>query len=176
MKLNVGCGKDIKKGWVNLDFIRAKGVDKTHDLNKFPYPFDDDSFDEIYASHIIEHVEDPEKFMQELWRIGKINGKIKIITPHFSCGPLSWGDLTHKRTFSSLAFYNYDLSKKKLGINSLASLNKMTFSVKIKITFGKLHKKMGLQKLFNKFISVYENFFAYIFPAREIIFELTIKK
>lgn len=46
-KLNLGCGKDIKKEYVNLDIRKFPGVDIIHDLNKFPYPFKDDSFDEI---------------------------------------------------------------------------------------------------------------------------------
>ena len=48
-KLNFGCGKDIREGWVNLDCVALPGIDAIHDLNKFPLPFEDNSFDECSA-------------------------------------------------------------------------------------------------------------------------------
>ena len=53
-KLNIGCGKDIKEGYVNLDVVDYGG-NQIHDLNKFPYPFEENSFDEIFASHMLEY-------------------------------------------------------------------------------------------------------------------------
>ena len=38
MKLNLGCGKDLKEGYVNLDIVDYGG-NQIHDINKFPYPF-----------------------------------------------------------------------------------------------------------------------------------------
>ena len=55
MKLNLGCGKDIKDGYVNLDIVDYGG-NQIHDINTFPYPFPENNFDEIYASHILEHI------------------------------------------------------------------------------------------------------------------------
>ena len=37
-KLNFGCGRDIREGYVNADIARLDGVDKVFDFNKFPYP------------------------------------------------------------------------------------------------------------------------------------------
>ena len=48
MKLNLGCGRDIREGYVNLDKAGLDGVDVVHDLNVFPYPFEDNEFDEIH--------------------------------------------------------------------------------------------------------------------------------
>ena len=56
MKLNLGCGNDIKEGWVNMDYIGAEGVDVVHNLNRLPYPFPDNTFDSILASHVLEHL------------------------------------------------------------------------------------------------------------------------
>lgn len=50
MKLNLGCGKDIKDGYINLDVRYIKGVDVVCNLNSFPYPFQNDVFDEIYCN------------------------------------------------------------------------------------------------------------------------------
>jgi predicted SAM-dependent methyltransferase len=57
-KLNFGCGEEIMEGFVNMDILKLEGVDVAHDFNKFPYPFKDNEFDEIYTSHVLEHLED----------------------------------------------------------------------------------------------------------------------
>lgn len=79
-KLNLGCGKDYRQGFVNID--AAKPCDLIHDLNEFPYPFKDNSVDFILASHILEHLKEPEKFFGEIWRILKPEGILKIKVPH----------------------------------------------------------------------------------------------
>jgi ubiquinone/menaquinone biosynthesis C-methylase UbiE len=109
-KLNLGCEKDYRKGYVNLDYNRLFHPDVVHDLNKFPYPFKGNEFDEIYCSHILEHVEDFFKTMHELLRIAKIGGIIHIRVPHFSNG-LGYSDLTHKRFFGWKSF-NHLIDKK----------------------------------------------------------------
>jgi predicted SAM-dependent methyltransferase len=54
-KLNLGCGKEILEGYTNLDAIKLEGTDVVYDLNKFPYPFADNYFDEILAKSVLEH-------------------------------------------------------------------------------------------------------------------------
>ena len=102
-RLNLGCGTDIKKRYINLDFLDISGLDVKHDLNKFPYPFGENTFDEIYTSHVLEHLDDLTNVMKELKRICKDGAKIKIRVPHFSCG-VSYRDPTHKRLFSYFTF------------------------------------------------------------------------
>jgi len=41
---NLGCGKQYIPGAVNVD-LYAEKVDVRHDLDVFPYPFQDGSFD-----------------------------------------------------------------------------------------------------------------------------------
>ncbi|MFH1903658.1 MAG: methyltransferase domain-containing protein, partial [Candidatus Omnitrophota bacterium] len=77
-KINLGCGKKIRKGYLNLDFVKAEGVDVVHDLNQYPWPFQDDTFDEIYASHLLEHILDFRKAMEETRRICKNKAKVTI--------------------------------------------------------------------------------------------------
>ena len=43
-KLNIGCGKDLKPGYVNLDIVDYGG-NMIHDINSFPYPFEENTFD-----------------------------------------------------------------------------------------------------------------------------------
>jgi SAM-dependent methyltransferase len=85
-KLNLGCGMFKKKGFVNVDFVSACKPDVLHNLNKIPYPFEDNSFSYIEANHLLEHLSSPMEVMQELRRILKPNGKLIIRVPHFSRG------------------------------------------------------------------------------------------
>jgi len=85
-KLNLGCGQFPKEGYVNLDINPNAKADVFHDLTKFPYPFDDNSFSLIEVDHVLEHLEDTVKVMKELHRILKIEGRLIIKVPHFSRG------------------------------------------------------------------------------------------
>ena len=80
--LVVGCGQNKYPGAIGLDANRASHADVIHDLGDFPYPFADDEFEEIICRHVIEHVPDVLRFVNELHRITKPGGKIKIVTPH----------------------------------------------------------------------------------------------
>ena len=85
-KLNLGCGRDIKKGYINIDKAKIPGVDVVHNLNKYPWPFKDNYFDEIYARDFIEHTENLVKTMKEISRVSKNNAKLRLIVPYWhSC-------------------------------------------------------------------------------------------
>jgi len=83
-KLNVGCGRNIKKDWVNLDIANLPGVDVVHDIEKLPLPFDDEQFEEIRCDNVLEHV-DYIPVLQDLHRILSAGGHLKIRVPHFTC-------------------------------------------------------------------------------------------
>ncbi len=103
LKLNFGCGKDIKKDYQNVDIEKFKGVDKAFDFNTFPYPYKNNTFDYIFSSNVLEHLDDIPKVMQQLHRISKKNSTIKIIVPYYNCYG-AYNDVTHKHYFSHLAF------------------------------------------------------------------------
>ena len=81
--LDLGCGKKKREGAIGVDFSDRHDADVIHDLNAFPYPFDDDSVDEIYLDNVLEHLDDPLKVMEEVHRICKPNGLVKVIVPYF---------------------------------------------------------------------------------------------
>ena len=56
MKLNLGCGKDYIDDWVNVDFYDDSKCDVTHDLEAFPWPWENDSVSEIRIIHTLEHL------------------------------------------------------------------------------------------------------------------------
>jgi len=82
MKLNLGCGKDLREGFVNADMFKSEGVDKVMDINSFPWPLKDNQFEYVLCSRIIEYSFDIGKVMNELHRITKDGGIIEIISPY----------------------------------------------------------------------------------------------
>jgi len=103
MKLNMGCGKDILRGYINLDLRPLPGIDVSHDLNLFVYPFKDNTFSEIYCNNILEHLDDIVHIMEEMHRIEKPKCHIIIRAPHFS-SQYAFMDPTHKHYFGHESF------------------------------------------------------------------------
>ncbi len=101
-KLNVGCGKDIRSGWINLDAHQLPGVDIVHDIEKEPLPFEDNTFDFVLCRNILEHIEYI-PVMKELHRIMKSGGSLIIRVPHFT-SRRNFDDPTHKKMFSIRTF------------------------------------------------------------------------
>jgi ubiquinone/menaquinone biosynthesis C-methylase UbiE len=97
MKLNLGCGPDYRKGWVNVDQQACFKPDQIVNLDSFQWPWADNSVDEIFCSHVLEHLHHPERAWAECGRILKPGGRVTMIVPHFS---RSWLSGTHKRAFS----------------------------------------------------------------------------
>ncbi len=177
-KLNLGCGRNIKKEWVNLDIVKKKGVDIVWDLDKIPYPFEDNEFDEILAEMVLEHTMKPEEALRELWRISKKNARITLIVPHFSNWQ-AWGDITHRRAFNSTSLFAFSNKASHRSSTSLLNQNKERFDINTKIKFGRILKSLGFEYFFNLnnySRSFYERNLAYIFPAESIVFHLKTVK
>jgi len=111
MKLNLGCGAKILSGYVNVDKFDYYDVDKVHDLENFPYPFDDDAVDEILLWHVLEHIgQNPDvfnKIIKELYRICENNAVISIYVPHPRHDDFI-ADPTHVRPITTRGLRLYD--------------------------------------------------------------------
>ena len=66
---------------VNVDWRFEEGYRGliVHDLSEFPYPFKDDEFELVFASHVLEHLDNPQKALYEMLRIGRV---VEIYVPH----------------------------------------------------------------------------------------------
>ena len=102
MKINLGCGNDIRPGWVNVDCAALPGVDIVHDLNVLPLPFEDAVADEIACEDVLEHV-DYVPLLKEMHRVLKPGGTINISVPHFTSNN-NYVDPTHRNRFSVKTF------------------------------------------------------------------------
>lgn len=109
-KLHLGCGNDVWEGWTNLDCVALPGVDVVADLDACaskPLPFEDDSISEFHANHVLEHLNHPLPFMQELHRIATPDAKATFCTP-YGASDDAHEDPTHVRLLfvNSYAYFS----------------------------------------------------------------------
>ena len=100
MKLNLGCGKNYIDGWVNVDFYDDSYCDKLHDLEVFPWPWEDNSVSEIRIIHTLEPLGADWKvyikILQEMYRVCEDDAHIQVDVP----SPWHWNYIsapTHVR-------------------------------------------------------------------------------
>lgn len=95
-KLNLGSGGDYREGqaWHNVDVRAAVGPDERVDLNEYPWPWPDDSWAHVLASHVVEHLDDQHRALQELARITAPGGTVRIRAPHWHSASMAI-DPTH---------------------------------------------------------------------------------
>lgn len=102
--LNLGCGFKKAQGWINVDAYECCHPDIQWDLNKFPYPWEDNSVDGIMMSHILEHIPNWWEAFNECVRILKPNGCLEIRVPdESSATALTYRD--HYHVFSQVSFH-----------------------------------------------------------------------
>jgi len=132
LKIDLGCGKKTRPGFLGIDRRKFDGVDGVTDLTQKSWIFTqptlgsvqllqsrdgefvlpDNCVTEAFCSHFLEHLEHnqryPERvrFMNELWRILVPGGKATIITPHWASSR-AYGDFTHADKPVSEMFYAY---------------------------------------------------------------------
>jgi SAM-dependent methyltransferase len=107
IKLNLGCGSNYREGWVNIDINKDLKADYHLDLNKDPLPFEDSTVDYIMLKHVLEHISDLIRFMEECWRVLKPDGVMEIISPYWT-HMWSVGDPTHVRLITEGTFGFWD--------------------------------------------------------------------
>jgi SAM-dependent methyltransferase len=138
MELLVGAGasreKKIKRpgddpGWqhlVTLDLFEGHGVDVVHDLRVRPLPFEDNTFEEIHAYDVLEHLGQQGDFVSffeewsEWWRILKPGGHMFAISPHWS-SPWAWGDPGHTRVYGPecISFLDQTEYVRQIGVSPM---------------------------------------------------------
>jgi SAM-dependent methyltransferase len=137
-ELLLGCGVERSKRlsiegtpkyWtklVTLDFNPDVKPDVVWDLTKRPLPFDDDTFDEIHAYEVLEHLGrqgDWRAFFDEWsewYRLLKPGG-LFVGTSPAQHSNWAWGDPGHTRIISRecLTFLNQEEYSKQVGITSM---------------------------------------------------------
>ena len=100
--INLGCGTNILKGWINLDCVALAGVDVVHDLNVLPLPFENECASEILCEDVLEHL-NYIPLLKECHHILLPGGRVRIEVPHFTSSN-NYVDPTHRNMFSIKTF------------------------------------------------------------------------
>jgi SAM-dependent methyltransferase len=155
---------------VRLDLRPDTRPDVVWNLDRFPYPFADDTFDYIDCTDVLEHLFDLVRVMEELHRIGKPGCRIHIATPHFSSSN-SYTDPTH---LHHLAYRSFDYFT---GDNPWSFYSRVRFAKRrSEIVFHPSPLNRLVSRLARRWPDVYERRFAWLFPAWFLSFELLVAK
>ena len=138
MELLIGCGNKRdklislkgKSDWdklVTLDNDPNCGADIEHDLERLPYPFADETFDEIHAYHVLEHTGRQGDFRfffaqwMEFYRLLKPDGLFCGVVPARG-SPWAWADPGHTKIIEKESFVFLDQTEytKQVGVTALA--------------------------------------------------------
>lgn len=174
--LHLGCGHSKLNGATGIDVLNLPEVDITHNLDIYPWPFEDNSTDLFFMHSSLEHLENVVSFFDEVYRIGKNGSRIVITVPYFR-NIDSFTDPTHKHFFTSFSL-DYFLDTK--GSLSGYDYNKSNFK-KIGFWFGWPGDSNFLGvRIFKKFIlkhkRFYDQYLSLLFPMKILVWELEIKK
>ena len=139
MELLLGCGSSRTKRivvpgypseWTDLktvDIVASHSPDVVWDLEQTPWPFEDDTFTEVHAYEILEHLGrqgDYKSFFatfQEIWRVLKPKGVLCATVPDYR-SMWAWGDPGHTRIINggSLVFLDQTEYQKQVGVTAMS--------------------------------------------------------
>jgi Methyltransferase domain len=108
MKLDLGCGTHKREGFTGVDISSACSADVVHDLRIRPWPFADQSVEEVHCAHFFEHLNGMERvaFMEEMYRVMKVGSVARMITPYWTSMD-AVQDPTHQWPPIAETSYNY---------------------------------------------------------------------
>ena len=184
VNLNLGAGSKKIDNYLNVDKFNTFNPDVIHDLEKFPYPFEENSVDNIILSHVLEHIgQNPDTFnliMKELYRICKKGAIIDITVPHPRHDDFL-SDPTHVRPITVLGLSLYDKEKNEQWVKENAAntplgiIHNVNFKIKnVRYDLVKNYikmieeKKISQEDLF-EMIEKYNNVVKQIFIQLEVI-------
>lgn len=138
MELLIGCGStrdrrlavNGQRDWtklVTLDNNTDHHPDVLHDLQSTPWPFGDETFDEVHGYEVLEHLGrqgDARSFFEtfgEAWRVLKPDGFLAATCPSYR-SMWAWGDPSHTRvlTSGSLVFLDQDQYRLQVGKTAMS--------------------------------------------------------
>jgi SAM-dependent methyltransferase len=172
--LDVGCGRNKRPGAIGIDRNPRTAADVLVDLDHFPWPFRDSSFDELYAVHVIEHVADVVRTIEEFHRLVRPGGRIHIATPHYTDFS-SFCDPTHRWHLNSFSFRYFGADHGGFGYYSEARLRER----KVRVRLLALWRWLGFELLVNswpRFRLFWEHYLCFVIRGKVMEFEFEVVK
>lgn len=168
--LDMGCGSKLRQGVVRVDLNDQFKPDVIWDLDKYPYPWGENTVDKIILDNILEHLKDPMEAIHECHRILRPQGELEIHVPYFR-SPYAFIDPTH-RTFYSI--YSFDFYIKGTKIYDRYKYTDIEFKLQKRLFDYELGNPGLLKKLLinlaNRYPSYYEFYFSHIIPLHQLSF------
>ena len=167
--LDVGCGVKKYAGSVGIDRNAASAADVICDLDRFPYPFADHAFDGLRAIHVIEHVQDVIRTMEEFHRLVRPGGRVRIETPHYTDFS-SFCDPTHRSHLNSYSFRYF--GEDHAGFGYYSNVRFREISVRLKLL--NLWRWLGFEFLVNHFRGFrkfWEHYLCFVVRGKVMEFE-----
>jgi SAM-dependent methyltransferase len=172
--LDVGCGINKLAGAIGIDRNPASKADVLCDLDRFPYPFAADSFDRLEAVHVIEHLADVIRAMEEFHRLVRAGGRVRVVTPHYTDFS-SFCDPTHRWHLNSFSFRYFGEDHGGFGYYSPVRFREISVRVRLLA----LWRALGMEFLVNRFRRFrlfWEHYLCYVVRGKAIEFEFEVLK
>jgi SAM-dependent methyltransferase len=172
--LDVGCGINKKAGAIGIDRNPASRADVLCELDRFPYPFRDSSFDALQAVHVIEHVSDVIRTMEEFHRLVRKGGEVLIVTPHYTDFS-SFCDPTHRWHLNSFSLRYFGEDHGGFGYYTSARFEEISVRVRLLA----LWRWLGFELLVNAFPRYrrfWEHYLCYMVRGKVIEWRLRVSK
>jgi SAM-dependent methyltransferase len=178
--LNIGCGGTKKKGVFGIDCLLEVRPDIAADVEN-GLPIRSQSVDLVYANHVLEHVQNLEGLLGEIYRILRPEGCLRLFVPHFS-NAYGHSDYTHKRLFGVFTFSYFTpahlqrswrrVPNYEAGFPFEVTCERLRFYSPLRFAWPIV---VFLELIVNSneiFRSFYEYHFCYLFPAYGIQVEM----
>jgi SAM-dependent methyltransferase len=171
--LDAGCGPQKTPGAVGLDRRLRPGAPKERqmdvacELEKFPWPLKDNSFDLVILSHVLEHLGDVVGVLEEINRVARPGGRVYIEVPHFTWVE-AFRHFEHKHFFT-LGSFDYFVKGNPYYRTDFKILKRYLF-------FDDFTNAIGIGFLANRFTRFYEKRLAFIFPGTSFYVLLEVDK
>jgi hypothetical protein len=169
---DLGCGRNKFPGATGIDYAGNSHADIQHDLDRYPYPVKESSFEVVLLRNVVEHVGNVVGLMEEVHRIGRDGADVVITTPHFS-SLYSYQDPTHVR---HLAYDSMDYFTEETKHSNFYSSCRFRIVAK-GLDFGRSFPLSSIARgLAALSVRKWEKHFAFVFPANSLWFHLQVLK
>jgi SAM-dependent methyltransferase len=168
--LDVGCGINKYPDAIGIDRIPGTAADVLVDVDRLPYPFASGAFDHVRAVHVIEHVADVIRSMEEWHRLLRKGGTLYIATPHYTDFS-SFCDPTHRWHLNSFSLRYFGADNAGFGYYSQARFREISVRVKL-LSFWRMLGFEVLVNTFPRFRRFWEHYLCYIVRGKVIEWEL----
>jgi SAM-dependent methyltransferase len=105
--LDIGRLRSRNRAAVRAGTVRDARKDLIYDP-RLGLPFQDSSFDAIYAFRVLETVDDPLSLIEEIWRVGRPGAAVYLRVPHGSSSLNTWKDPEAGRAFNTQFFEGFE--------------------------------------------------------------------